>query len=252
MLELHRIETTCSSCRIRDLCMPVGLSTTQMKQIDNMVSTRLKIERGEMLYQVNRPFKSLYAIRTGCFKTTISRPDGREQVANFYVSGELLGLDGIASNQYTCNAYALEDSEVCVLHVQQLNDLAMDVHVLQQHVQRIMSHEIVNDKEHLFLLGSMKSDARLASFLINLLTRLAARGQAKDELLLRMTREEIGSYLGLTLETVSRTFSAMAKKDIIAVDSRSIKVLQPQLLHDMAEHHEQPHCQQPVLTAHAP
>lgn len=250
MIEVKRSETTCSACRMRDLCMPIGLSSEQMKLVDQMVSTRLKIQRGELLYQSWQKFKSLYAIRTGFFKTTLSRSDGVEQVSNFYVSGELLGLDGIATNQYTCNAYALEDSEVCVLHVQQFNDLPIDVHIFQQHIQRIMSHEIVNDKEHLLLLGSMKSDARVATFLINSLSRMTTRGQASDELILRMTREEIGSYLGLTLETVSRTFSALAKKGIISVDHRSIKILQPRLLHNIAEHQEQPNCRQALLKAH--
>jgi CRP/FNR family transcriptional regulator, anaerobic regulatory protein len=229
-------KTTCSSCRLRDLCMPLGLSSSQMAQIDQMVSTRVKVRRGNLLFHAGEHFKSLYAIRTGFFKTTVGTPDGLEQVSGFYMAGELLGLDGIVQEQYTCSARALEDSDICVLHMQELNALAQVVQPLQHHVQKIMSREIVQDHEHLFLMGAMRSEARVASFLLNLLARLHARGQASDELLLRMTREDIGSYLGLTLETVSRAFSKLARDGLIELDQRRVRILQSEALHLIAHH----------------
>jgi CRP/FNR family transcriptional regulator, anaerobic regulatory protein len=251
MLQHIATKTACSSCRIRDLCMPVGLSAKEMTLIDKMVSTRLKVARGEVLFSAGGAFKSLFTIRSGFFKTTMSTADGREQVSGFYMAGELLGLDGIAQEQHSCTARALEDSDVCVLHVQLINALAHDVHALQHHVQKIMSREIVHDHDHLFLLGSMKADGRVATFLLNLLTRLHARGQAQDELSLRMTREDIGSYLGLTIETVSRTLSKLAKSGVIVVNQRNIRVLQPQILHYLAEHGDTSACKQPILPSHA-
>jgi CRP/FNR family transcriptional regulator, anaerobic regulatory protein len=245
-------KTTCSSCRLRDICMPVGLSSKEMALIDQMVSTRLKIKRGEPLFRIGNRFKSLYTIRSGFFKTSISTTDGREQVSGFYMAGELLGMDGLAQEQHTCTARALEDSEVCVLHIQLINDLAHDIHALQSHVQKVMSREIVQDHDHMFLLGSMHANARVATFLLNLLTRLHARGQAQDELLLRMTREDIGSYLGLTIETISRTLSKMAKSGLITVNQRKIRVLQAETLHYLAEHDDAPMCKQPVLPSHTP
>ncbi len=240
-------KTACSSCRLRDICMPTGLSASEMVLIDQLISTRLKLKRGEVLYQTGRPFKSLYVVRTGWFKTTVSLSDGREQVSGFYMGGELLGLDGIAQDQHTCTARALEDSEVCVLHVQAINTLSRDVHALQSHVQKLMSREIVHDHNHLFLLGNMRAESRVASFLLNLLTRLHLRGQSAAELSLRMTREEIGSYLSLTLETVSRMVSKMARDGVIAVDQRQVRVLRPDLLHRLAEHDASDRCQQPIL-----
>jgi CRP/FNR family transcriptional regulator, anaerobic regulatory protein len=244
-------KTACSSCSLRELCMPVGLSATEMALVDKLVSTRLKIARGEPLFRTGGRFKSLYTIRSGFFKTSISTADGREQVSGFYMSGELLGLDGIALAQHNCTARALEDSEVCVLHVQLINELAHNVHALQHHVQKLMSREIVHDHNHLFLLGSMKADARVATFLLNLLSRLHARGQAQNELLLRMTREDIGSYLGLTIETISRTLSKLVKSGVIAVDQRHVRVLQPDTLHYLAEHEDVRSCKQPVLPSRA-
>jgi CRP/FNR family transcriptional regulator, anaerobic regulatory protein len=243
-------KTTCSSCRLRDLCMPVGLSSKEMALIDKMVSTRLKIKRGEPLFRIGGRFKSLYTIRSGFFKTSISTADGREQVSGFYMAGELLGLDGLEQDRHTCTARALEDSEVCVLHVQLINELSHDIHALQNHVLKVMSREIAHDHDHLFLLGSMHADARVATFLLNLLTRLHARGQAQDEMLLRMTREDIGSYLGLTIETISRTLSKMAKSGVISVNQRKIRLLQPETLHYIAEHENTPACKQPVLPSH--
>ena len=244
------MRTACSSCRLRDICMPVGLNAAEMSKIDQMVSTRVKIKAGENLFRSGGRFKSLYAVRTGFFKSTMGTPDGREQVSGFYMSGEILGLDGMANGHHVSNSRALEDSEVCVLHVNLINDLAHDVPALQQHVQKVMSKEIVNDHDHLFMLGSMRADARLASFLLNLLSRLHTRGQAQHELLLRMTREDIGSYLGLTLETVSRSFSKLAKMGVLAVEQKRVRVLDPVALHQIAEHEEAPICQQPVLPSH--
>jgi CRP/FNR family transcriptional regulator, anaerobic regulatory protein len=250
MMQHLATKTACSSCRLRDICMPLGLSSKEMELIDQMVSTRLKILRGEPLFRIGGRFKSLYTIRSGFFKTTVSTADGREQVSGFYMSGELLGLDGLASEQHTCTARALEDSEVCVLQVQLINELAHDVHALQHHVQKLMSREIVHDHDHMFLLSSMHADARVATFLINLLSRLHARGQAQDELLLRMTRGDIGSYLGLSIETISRTLSKMAKNGLITVNQRKIRVLQPEALHYLAEHDDAPVCKQLVLPSH--
>lgn len=244
-------KTSCSSCRLRDLCMPMGLNHEEMRQIDSMVSTRVKVPRGNYLYFAGGGFESLYAVRLGFFKTTLGAADGREQVSGFYMAGDLLGLDGVANALHTSNAIALEDSEVCVLHMQAITDLSRHVHSLQHHVQKVMSREIVRDHDHMFMLGSMDAQARVASFLLQLLTRQHSRGQASDALELRMTREDIGSYLGLTIETVSRSLGKLTKNGIISVNLRSVRVLQPLALHHAAEHAQQPHCAQLVLHTHA-
>ena len=252
------IATHCTTCRLRDICMPTGLNSGQMALIDHMVSTRVKIARGKLLYRATAAFQSLYVVRTGFFKTIVSTPDGREQVSGFYMGGELLGLDGIESSAYTCTAIALEDSDVCVLHMEDLNTLSREIPALQWHVQKIMSREIVRDHDLFFLLGSMRAEGRIASFLINLLTRLHVRGQSGDTLHLRMTREEIGSYLGLTIETVSRTLSKLTRKGIISLQLKEARVLNLPALHQLAQHDDDSDCQHhPLLkiplanTAHA-
>jgi CRP/FNR family transcriptional regulator len=204
--------------------MPVGLSETELKRVDELVAHRRSIKRGNSLFHNGEPFSALYAVRTGFFKTSLTTEDGRDQVTGFQMAGEIIGLDGIVNDQHTCDAIALEDAEVCVMPFERIEEISREVGALQKHVHRIMSREIVREHGVMLLLGSMRAEERLAAFLLNLVQRLQARGFSKSELILRMTREEIGSYLGMKLETVSRTFSKFADEGIIEVKQRLIHI----------------------------
>ena len=207
--------------------MPLGLNEDELKRLDDLVAARRKISRGDILYRNGEKFSALYAIRTGFFKTTVAAEDGRDQVTGFQMAGEVIGLDGIVSDHHTCDAVALEDAEVCVMNFDRLEDLSREINALQRHVHKIMSREIVRENGVMLLLGSMRADERLAAFLLNLVQRLHARGFSQSELVLRMTREEIGSYLGLKLETVSRTFSKFVEEGIVEVKQRHVRILNP-------------------------
>jgi CRP/FNR family transcriptional regulator, anaerobic regulatory protein len=221
----HTIKVACSNCNLRELCMPVGLSEEQIQRIDEVVATRRKIKRGGTLFRNGEAFTSLYAIRTGFFKTCVVTEDGRDQVTGFQMAGEVIGLDGIVHDRHTCDAVALEDAEVCVMPFDRIEELSREVTALQSHVHKIMSREIVREHGVMLLLGSMRAEERLAAFLLNLVQRLHARGFSQSELVLRMTREEIGSYLGLKLETVSRTFSKFVEDGIVEVRQRHVRIL---------------------------
>nr|AAW66138.1 global transcriptional regulator [Rubrivivax gelatinosus] len=227
---LEPFKVACSICNLRELCLPVGMSNDQLERLDTMVATRRSVPRGETLFRAGDPFLSLYAVRTGFFKTCVSSEDGRDQVTGFQMAGELLGLDGIGTDRHTCDSVALEDSQVCVIPFQQLEDLSREFSDLQRQLHKIMSREIVRDHGVMLLLGSMRAEERLAAFLLNLTQRLQTRGFSPHSLILRMTREEIGSYLGLKLETVSRTFSKFQDDGILEVKQRQIRVLDPQAL----------------------
>ena len=224
------IKVACSNCNLRELCMPLGLNEDELKRLDDLVAARRKISRGDILYRNGEKFSALYAIRTGFFKTTVATEDGRDQVTGFQMAGEVIGLDGIVSDHHTCDAVALEDAEVCVMNFDRLEDLSREINALQRHVHKIMSREIVRENGVMLLLGSMRADERLAAFLLNLVQRLHARGFSQCELVLRMTREEIGSYLGLKLETVSRTFSKFVEEGIVEVKQRHVRILNPDAL----------------------
>ena len=224
-LDPHTIKVACSNCNLRELCMPVDLSPEELERVDGIVAMRRKVKRGTPLFRSGDPFTSLFAIRTGFFKTCVTAVDGRDQVTGFQMAGEIIGLDGIVSDRHTCDAVALEDAEVCVMPFDRIGDLSREIGALQHHVHRIMSREIVREHGVMLLLGSMRAEERVAAFLLNLVQRLHARGFSKSELVLRMTREEIGSYLGLKLETVSRTFSKLADEGVIEVRQRHLRII---------------------------
>ncbi|MBE7939382.1 MULTISPECIES: fumarate/nitrate reduction transcriptional regulator Fnr [Ramlibacter] len=230
------LSVACSNCNLRELCMPAGLSPADLERIDELVATRRRLKRGEALFRSGEAFTSLYAIRTGFFKTCVTAEDGRDQVTGFQMAGEIIGLDGIVGDRHTCDAVALEDAEVCVMPFDKVGELSREVNALQHHVHRIMSREIVREHGVMLLLGSMRAEERLAAFLLNLVQRLHARGFSRSELVLRMTREEIGSYLGLKLETVSRTFSRFAEEGTIEVHHRHLRILDAEALHRLVNH----------------
>lgn len=227
------MKVACSNCNLRELCFPVGLSPEDMARIDDVVTTRRKVKRKTALFRNGEKFHALYAIRTGVFKTSVTAEDGRDQVTGFQMAGEIVGLDGIVNDQHTCDAIALEDSEVCVMPFDRIGELSREVGALQHHLHRVMSREIVREHGVMLLLGTMRAEERLAAFLLNLVQRLQARGFSKSELVLRMTRQEIGSYLGLKLETVSRTFSRFAEEGLIEVQQRHVRILEVDKLRAM-------------------
>ena len=224
-IRAEAFKVACSNCNLRELCLPVGLSDPDLERLDQLVAKRRSVTRGDALFRAGDSFQSLYAVRTGFFKTCVSSEDGRDQVTGFQMAGEIIGLDGIVSDRHTCDAVALEDAEVCVMPFNRIGELAREINALQHHVHRIMSREIVREHGVMLLLGSMRAEERVAAFLLNLAQRLHARGFSGSELVLRMTREEIGSYLGMKLETVSRTFSKFSDDGIIEVRQRQVRIL---------------------------
>jgi CRP/FNR family transcriptional regulator len=219
------VKVACSNCSLRELCLPVGLSDEELARLDAVITSRRKVRRKTALFRNGERFHALYAIRTGVFKTCVTAEDGRDQVTGFQMAGEIVGLDGIVNDHHTCDAIALEDSEVCVLPFDRIGELSREVGALQHHLHRVMSREIVREHGVMLLLGTMRAEERLAAFLLNLVQRLQARGFSRSELVLRMTRQEIGSYLGLKLETVSRTFSRFAEEQLIEVQQRHVRIL---------------------------
>jgi CRP/FNR family transcriptional regulator len=229
-LTSETIKVACSNCNLRELCMPIGLDVVDMQKLDEVVATRRHVKQGELLFRDGEEFKSLFAIRTGFFKTSVATPDGLEQVTGFQMAGEIIGLDGIVTDQHSCNAIAIEDADVCVMPFSNVEQLSRDFPVLQRHVHKVMSREIVRENSMMMMIGNMRSEERLAVFLLNLVQRLHARGFSQAEIILRMSREDIASYLGMKLETVSRAFSRLSDEGIIEVKQRYVGILNPQAL----------------------
>lgn len=196
-----------------------------MTRLDELVSDRVSLKKGQSLYTAGSPLQALYAIRLGTIKTQLTLPDGRFQVTGFHLPGEVIGLDAMGEQHHISDAYAMEDTQLCVMRVPEIEHLAHALPSLQQQLNRLMSREIARDQLLILALGSMRAEERLAAFLLNLSQRYATRGYAASEFVLRMSREEIGSYLGVKLETVSRLFSRFADVGLLETKQRHIRIL---------------------------
>ena len=217
----------CASCGVRKQCLAFGLDDASVRKLNELISVRIPVKRKETLYRSGDPFSALYAIRLGTFKTTVSAGDGREQVTGYRLPGEIIGFDGVGDDRYTLQATALEDSEVCALSFDRLDGLAATHPALRRNLLRIASRDQGRQHAMMFLLGSRSAEERLAAFLLDVAERYRARGYSFSEFVLRMTRDEIASYLGLKLETVSRLFSGLQEAGLIQVQGRAVKLLDP-------------------------
>jgi CRP/FNR family transcriptional regulator len=202
---VEKILTLCSNCNLRDLCLPCGLAEQDMNRADELVYTRRRVKRGERLYRAGDAFSSLYSVRSGFFKTVQTVGDGRDQVTGFHMGGEIMGMDGIGSEMHDCDSVSLEDSEVCVIPYARLEHLTQSVHGLQRQFHKVMSREIAQERSVMLLLGTMRAEGAPGGVPAQPLAALR-RSRLRSRNSTRMTREEIGSYLGLKLETVSRAF----------------------------------------------
>ncbi|WP_114689993.1 helix-turn-helix domain-containing protein [Polynucleobacter necessarius] len=224
----------CSACVLDQFCLPVGLSSSEVSKIDSLVKERLHLQKDENLYRHGDPLSYVYSVRFGTRKTEFSLQDGRQQVIGFHLPGEILGLDGIGEGHYQSDAIVLEESEVCIIRYAAFEDLARQIPVLQNQFHKIMSRELTQDQRHLLSLGTMRAEERLAAFLLSLSQRLAARGYLNNEFDLRMSRNDIGSYLGIQIETVSRMLSRFAESGLIQIKQRHIKLIDMNGLYELA------------------
>jgi CRP/FNR family transcriptional regulator len=209
---------------MHELCLPMGLDEADMNRLDQIIGRRRKVPRDATLYRVGDPFTNLYAIRLGHFKTYQINRGGDQQITGFQMAGELLGMDAISTDRHHCDAVALEDSEVCEIPFARLEHLFSDMPTLLRHFHRMMSQEITREQNVMLLLGNMRADQRFAAFLINLSSRYAARGYSSTHFQLRMGREEIGNYLSLTIESISRLLSKFKKQGLIKVNNRDLEI----------------------------
>ena len=215
----------CTTCTLHDICIPSGLDPGEMQQLDQIIDQHRRVSRDQILYRMNDPFTTLFAIRFGQFKTYQLTAEGVEQITGFHTAGEFLGMDAISKDRHPCYASALEDSEVCELPFSRLEHLLSEIPVLLRHFHRMMSHEITRDQSTMLSLGNMNADQRFALFLLNLSARHKARGYSETSFKLRMSREDIGNYLGLRIESISRLVSKFTREGKINVNQRDVELL---------------------------
>ena len=237
-LNVHALRASCSTCSMHQLCLPMGLGENDMDRLDQIIGRRRKVPKDGHLYRMNDPFINLYAIRLGHFKTCQVNAGGEQQITGFQMTGELLGMDAISTDRHHCDAIALEDSEVCEIPFQRLEELFGTMPTLLRHFHRMMSQEITREQSVMLLLGNMRAEQRFAAFLVNLASRYMTRGYSSTSFQLRMSREDIGNYLGLTIESISRLLSKFKKQELLKVNNRHIELLDMPTLKEMAAGNE--------------
>lgn len=224
----------CSTCMLSALCLPLGMPAPALNRLDDLIQERIRIKKGAPLFHLNQPVEAVYALRSGSLKTQLEVATGQIQITGFLLPGEIAGMDGLLNNTHVSHALALEDSEVCVMRLDDFDELATQLPMLQMQLRRLMSKEINRSHSIMMTLGALRSEQRLAAFLLNMSDRLTALGYSPYEFLLRMSREEIGNFLGLTLETISRLFSRFAREGLLEIQQREVKLLNLPALHKLA------------------
>lgn len=233
-LTVNALRASCSTCSMHQLCLPMGLGENDMDRLDKIIGRRRKVARDDYLYRMGDAFTNLYAVRVGHFKTCQINAGGEQQITGFQMTGELLGMDAISTDRHHCNAVALEDSEVCEIPFPRLEELFSTMPTLLRHFHRMMSQEITREQSVMLLLGNMRAEQRFAAFLVNLASRYTTRGYSSTNFQLRMSREDIGNYLGLTIESISRLLSKFKKQGLLKVNNREIELLDLTMLKAMA------------------
>jgi CRP/FNR family transcriptional regulator len=224
--DVARQSTSCFGCSLRSICMPVDVEDADANALfEQLVATRIRLRKGDVLFRPGDRFTALYAIRLGSCKTLMLSDEGNEQVTGYHLPGEIIGVEGMGNDVHGCQAIALEDTEVCTLPFERVERLAREDVSFQRRVYRLLSGAIARERTTSLMLGTMRAEQRLASFLLDLASRYQMRGYSSSEFVLRMTREEIGSHLGLKLETVSRLFSRFDEEGLIQVQGKIVKLV---------------------------
>lgn len=219
---------------LSEICLPLGMARHDVSKLDELIKERIRVPKGSVLFHLGDTTEAVYGIRSGSLKTQLENAGGQVQITGFLLPGEILGMDGLVENVQVSHAIALEDSEVCVIRIDELDMLSQHIPILQQQLRRLMSKEINRSHQLVMSLGGLRSEQRLAAFLINLSQRLTTLGYSSSEFVLRMSREEIGNYLGLTLETVSRLFSRFAREGVLHIQQRQVQIIDMQTLRTLA------------------
>lgn len=225
---------TCSDCTLNPVCLPLAVRADEIEELDSIIKRSRPQRKGEHIFRPGDAFQSVYAVRSGAFKTYTLTEEGEEQVTGFYLPGEILGMDGLSTNAHSNAAKALESSAICEIPFIRLESLSTRIPSLQRHFFQLMSREIQSDQQLMLLLTKKPADERVASFLLNLSARYSRRGLSANRFRLPMSRNDIGNYLGLAVETVSRIFTRLQQCEVLAVDGKEIEVRNRAMLCDMA------------------
>ncbi len=224
----------CRDCSLSSLCLPAALNLKDIDQLDRIIKRGRPLKKGAYLFLEGDSFTSIYIVRSGAIKTYNATNEGEEQITAFYLPSEILGLSGLDTNIYPVSAQAIETTMVCEVPFDQMELLSNEFPELRRHMMRLMSKKIREDQQMMMLLSKKNAYERIATFLINLASRFRRRGFSSQSFRIAMSRNEMGNYLGLAVETVSRVFTRFQKNGLISAVGKEIEILEPAELYSLA------------------
>jgi CRP/FNR family transcriptional regulator len=228
------MQRACRTCSLHELCLPLGVSDTDIDLLEKIVHRSRPLPRGKYLFREGDPFSSIFVARSGAVKSFTAAPDGSEQIIGFHLPGELLGLDGLTDGVHAASARTLEMTSVCEVPFERLEEAARHIPALQHQLLRLMSREITKREEQLLSLGKQSPERRLAVLLLSLSVRFQQRGYSATRFVLPMARIDIANFLGLAAETVSRLLRRLQDTGVLALDGRAVEILDLPELHAIA------------------
>ncbi|HAB91292.1 MAG: fumarate/nitrate reduction transcriptional regulator Fnr [Thiopseudomonas sp.] len=215
----------CKDCSLATLCLPLSLDMQDLDALDNIVKRSRPMKKGDFLFRQGDTFASVYAVRSGSLKTFSVTDCGQEQITGFHLPSEFVGLSGMDTELYPVSAIALETTSICEIPFDRLDELSASLPQLRRQLMRIMSREIRDDQQMMMLLSKKTADERIATFLVNLSARFRARGYSPQQFRLAMSRNEIGNYLGLAVETVSRVFTRFQQSGLLEAEGKEVNLI---------------------------
>lgn len=229
MAEMSSVRSThqahCKDCSLAMLCLPLSMDLNDLNALDEIVKRSRPLKKGEFLFRQGDTFNSVYAVRSGSLKTFSITDCGEEQITGFHLPSEFVGLSGMDTDNYPVSAIALETTSICEIPFDRLDDLSASLPQLRRQLMRIMSREIRDDQQMMLLLSKKTADERIATFLVNLSARFRSRGYSPYQFRLAMSRNEMGNYLGLAVETVSRVFTRFQQSNLLSAEGKEIHIL---------------------------
>ncbi len=233
IIDFSKIKANCSNCNLQELCLPRGLNAKNMEKLDHVVKGSRPIQKGQHIFRGDDGFLAFYAVRSGSVKVYILDESGEEQIIGFYFPGEILGFDAIEEHKHSCHAIALETTTVCSIPYEKINEISAQIPQLQDQMFRLMSRELSKENKLLLIINKRSAEERLATFLVSLSSRFHKLGYSAKEYNLPMSRQDIGNYLGLTIETVSRLFTKFQRNGLIDINKRTLCLKDLPTLHSI-------------------
>lgn len=230
----HSFQPQCETCSLNNLCLPLAVANEDLGLLEEIIDRGRPLHRGDHVFRAGDTFDAVYAVRSGTVKSYSVTSAGEEQIIGFHMPGEIFGLGGLSSGQHQSGALALETSAICRIPFDDIEPLSRRIPSLQRHLFNLMSREIQEDQQLMLLLSKKSAEERIASLLLSLSSRLRRRGLSGSRFRLPMSRSDMGNYLGLVVETVSRVLTRLQQSETLRVQGREVEILAPDALAALA------------------